>query len=233
MKINSRRDAMKFFHCLVCLFVLFTARASLAQGNCPTVLVADGVDFSMFKGGAVGSDLAPLDLDEDKDGIPDRPNEPAPDENGAPTLGWTLEDFDASDWEVAPSGFGYGDRLNLIGTVLDDMEELYVTVYLRHTFEIEDLASVSSMALNMDYDDGFVAYVNAREVGRIRIPEAADKKSASPANTMILSFTIILKIDHIIFSQVFSSIVFAIHHQCISNQFMKSIHRNSWIPVFH
>ena len=110
---------MRVLRCFAVLFVLFAARASFAQDNCSTVLVADGVDFSMLKGGAVGSDLEPLNLDEDGDGIPDRPNEPSPDENGAPTLGWTLEDFDASDWEVAPSGFGYGDRLDIIGTVLD------------------------------------------------------------------------------------------------------------------
>ena len=157
---------MRVLHCVAVLFVLFAARASFAQENCSTVLVADGVDFSMLKGGAVGSDLEPLNLDEDGDGIPDRPNEPSPDENGAPTLEWTLEDFDASDWEVAPSGFGYGDRLDIIGTVLDDMEESYVSVYLRHTFEIENLAGINSMAFNMDYDDSFVAYINGVEVAR-------------------------------------------------------------------
>ena len=157
---------MRVLHCVAVLFVLFAVRASFAQENCSTVLVADGVDFSMLKGGAVGSDLEPLNLDEDGDGIPDRPNEPSPDENGAPTLGWTLEDFDASDWEVAPSGFGYGDRLDIIGTVLDDMEESYVSVYLRHTFEIENLAGINSMAFNMDYDDSFVAYINGVEVAR-------------------------------------------------------------------
>ena len=149
---------MRFFRCLICLFVLFVARGSFAQEDCSMVLVADGVDYSIFKGGAVDSDMVPLD--------PDAQNEPAPDEKGAPTLGWTLEDFDASEWEVAPSGFGYGDRLDLIGTVLDDMEDSYVAVYLRHTFEIDDLAAISSMAFNMDYDDGFVAYINGVEVAR-------------------------------------------------------------------
>ena len=149
---------MRVLHCFAGLFILFAARASFAQENCSMVLVADGVDYSIFKGGAVDSDMIPLD--------PDAQNEPAPDEKGAPTLGWTLEDFDASEWEVAPSGFGYGDRLDLIGTVLDDMEDSYVTVYLRHTFEIDNLAAISSMAFNMDYDDGFVAYINGVEVAR-------------------------------------------------------------------
>ena len=149
---------MRVLHCFAGLFILFAVRASFAQENCSMVLVADGVDYSIFKGGAVDSDMIPLD--------PDAQNEPAPDEKGAPTLGWTLEDFDASEWEVAPSGFGYGDRLDLIGTVLDDMEDSYVAVYLRHTFEIDDLAAISSMAFNMDYDDGFVAYINGVEVAR-------------------------------------------------------------------
>ena len=149
---------MRVLHCFAGLFILFAARASFAQENCSMVLVADGVDYSIFKGGAVDSNMIPLD--------PDAQNEPAPDEKGAPTLGWTLEDFDASEWEVAPSGFGYGDRLDLIGTVLDDMEDSYVTVYLRHTFEIDNLAAISSMAFNMDYDDGFVAYINGVEVAR-------------------------------------------------------------------
>ena len=149
---------MRVLHCFAGLFILFAARASFAQENCSMVLVADGVDYSIFKGGAVDNAMTPLD--------PDAQNEPAPDEKGAPTLGWTLEDFDASEWEVAPSGFGYGDRLDLIGTVLDDMEDSYVAVYLRHTFEIDDLAAISSMAFNMDYDDGFVAYINGVEVAR-------------------------------------------------------------------
>ena len=121
----------------------------------------------MFKGGAIDGDLLPLNLDADGDGLPDRPNEPAAgEEDGLATIAWTLEDFDDSDWEIAPSGFGYGDRLNLIGTVLEDMEDSYVSVYLRHTFEVENLDAVSTMALNMDYDDGFVVYLNGLEIAR-------------------------------------------------------------------
>ena len=62
---------MRFFRCLICLFVLFAARVSFAQEDCSMVLVADGVDYSIFKGGAVDSDMIPLD--------PDAQNEPAPD----------------------------------------------------------------------------------------------------------------------------------------------------------
>jgi hypothetical protein len=149
---------MRVLHCFAGLFILFAAKASFAQEDCSMMLVADGVDYSIFKGGAVDTAMIPLD--------PDAQNEPSPDEKGAPTIGWTLEDFDASEWEVAPSGFGYGDRLDLIGTVLDDMEDSYVTVYLRHTFEIDNLAAINSVAFSMDYDDAFVAYINGVEVAR-------------------------------------------------------------------
>ena len=53
----------------------------------------------------------------------------------------------------------------------------YTTLYIRHILEIPDLTSHQRVILSVKSDDGFVAYVNAREVGRIRIPEAADKKT--------------------------------------------------------
>ena len=50
-------------------------------------------------------------------------------------------------------------------------------ILIRHILEIPDLTSHQRVILSVKSDDGFVAYVNAREVGRIRIPEAADKKT--------------------------------------------------------
>ncbi|MEC9353195.1 MAG: hypothetical protein VYD81_07765 [Planctomycetota bacterium] len=191
---------MKFFRCFACIFVLFAAGASSAQDNCAIVLVADGADYSMFKGGAIDGNLLPLDLDADGDGVPDRPNEPAPgEEDGMATLGWTFEDFDDSEWEIVPSGFGYGDRLDLIGTVLEDMEDSYVSVYLRHTFEVEDLGAVNALALNMDYDDGFVAYLNGTEIARRNLdgtPPAFNTLAATNhESTGILELVPLLDID--------------------------------------
>ncbi|MEC8895956.1 MAG: hypothetical protein VX675_06505 [Planctomycetota bacterium] len=191
---------MKFFRCFACIFVLFAAGASSAQDNCAIMLVADGADYSMFKGGAVDGALLPLDLDADGDGVPDRPNEPAPgEEDGMATLGWTFEDFDDSEWEIVPSGFGYGDRLDLIGTILEDMEDSYVSVYLRHTFEVEDLGAVNALALNMDYDDGFVAYLNGTEIARRNLdgtPPAFNTLAATNhESTGILELVPLLDID--------------------------------------
>ena len=185
---------MRFFRCIACLVILFAARTSFAQEDCSIMLVANGVDYSIFKAGAVNGDLVPLD--------PAGENEPSPDEEGLPTTNWTLEDFDASEWPVAPSGFGYGDRPDTLGTVLDDMEDSYVAVYLRHTFEIEDLAAISSLAINMDYDDAFVAYLNGTEVARRNVegsPPAFNTLAAgNHESTGTLELIPVLDIDSLV-----------------------------------
>ncbi|MEJ2055800.1 MAG: lamin tail domain-containing protein, partial [Calditrichaceae bacterium] len=72
-----------------------------------------------------------------------------------PPANWNSSDFDDSSWETGNSGFGYGDG--------DDQTELsagLLSVYLRKTFVIEDIQDLVSAVLHIDYDDGFVAYLN-------------------------------------------------------------------------
>ena len=77
---------------------------------------------------------------------------------------WRETDFDDSKWESGPTSIGYGDDDD--ATVLDDMIESYVTLYTRREFEIFDRGSVSSLLLGINYDDGFVCYVNGQEAAR-------------------------------------------------------------------
>ena len=73
---------------------------------------------------------------------------------------WTLLDFDDSSWLEGNSGIGYGDN--------DDQTVISPTValFMRKTFEIQDVSLISRAVLDIDYDDGFVAYVNGVEVAR-------------------------------------------------------------------
>ena len=80
------------------------------------------------------------------------------------TTAWTDPDFDDSLWDVGQSGFGYGDGDD--ATLLDDMEDGYTTVYIRRNFEVEDASSLLDLALWVNYDDGFIAYLNGAEVAR-------------------------------------------------------------------
>lgn len=77
---------------------------------------------------------------------------------------WASNDFDDSGWLVGPTGIGYGDGDD--ATVLDDMIDNYLTVYARRSFTVPDPAAVLELTLEIDYDDGFVAFINGNEVAR-------------------------------------------------------------------
>jgi len=74
--------------------------------------------------------------------------------------GWNTIEFDVSNWDEGPGGFGYADGDD--GTIIDPA----ISVYFRHIFSISDLTKLSSAILSADYDDGFVAYLNGHEIGR-------------------------------------------------------------------
>lgn len=78
-----------------------------------------------------------------------------------PSTQWTQFDFDDSDWNQGASGFGYGDDDD--NTVITNPS---ITVYLRKTFEIMDINSIEEVLFHMDYDDGYVAYLNGMEIAR-------------------------------------------------------------------
>ena len=95
-----------------------------------------------------------------------------------PADAWRQVDFNDADWESGPSGFGYGDADD--ATVLDDMEDNYLTVYIRKTFSVSSLTD-ALVQLAIDYDDGFVAYLNGTEVARRHVsdPEPTYETTAS------------------------------------------------------
>jgi len=74
--------------------------------------------------------------------------------------GWNTIEFDVSNWDEGPGGFGYADGDD--GTIIDPA----ISVYFRRIFSISDLTKLSSAILSADYDDGFVAYLNGHEIGR-------------------------------------------------------------------
>ena len=73
---------------------------------------------------------------------------------------WIYDNFAASDWQVGPAGFGYGDGDD--NTVVPST----TSIYLRHTFEVADPTAFAEAMFAMDYDDGYVAYLNGNEIAR-------------------------------------------------------------------
>ena len=73
---------------------------------------------------------------------------------------WMFGSFSEAGWSQGVSGFGYGDG--------DDATEIGAahSIYLRHTFNLSDPTSFSAATFAIDYDDGYVAYLNGTEIGR-------------------------------------------------------------------
>jgi len=94
-----------------------------------------------------------------------------------PAAGWTGVSFDDSAWLSGATGIGFGDFDD--ATELTDMQNSYTTVYARKTFTVSDASEVAGMRLNMDYDDGFVSYINGQEVTRANMPAGAPGRNTA------------------------------------------------------
>lgn len=74
---------------------------------------------------------------------------------------WRQPGFDAAGWQEGPGGIGYGDG--------DDRSEIpgaTLSIYARGEFTVRDKVKVTDLLLHMDFDDGFVAYLNGVEIAR-------------------------------------------------------------------
>lgn len=78
-----------------------------------------------------------------------------------PPADWNTLGFDDSVWPEGPGGFGYGDN--------DDATQVpnnTLSVYYRMVFQVADVTQIARAVLSMDYDDGFIAYLNGQEIAR-------------------------------------------------------------------
>ena len=81
-----------------------------------------------------------------------------------PPATWNTIAFNDASWLTGPSGFGYGDSDD--ATVLTDMQNGYLSVYTRRQFDVPNPATIAGLELRVNWDDGFVAFINGQEVAR-------------------------------------------------------------------
>ncbi|HEX2394770.1 MAG TPA: CotH kinase family protein, partial [Bacteroidales bacterium] len=74
---------------------------------------------------------------------------------------WKSTGFDDSSWQSGSSSFGYSDNddSTLISTSA-------LSLFIRREFTVTNLADMARLVLTIDYDDGFVAWINGHEVAR-------------------------------------------------------------------
>ena len=119
----------------------------------------------MFEGGAIDSTLVPLDA-------PVGYFIPSDDSLG---LTWTQPSFDGSSWTQAPTGVGWetagGTLEPIIKTnISDQLRNVNAGAYFRWEFTFNNADAVNGLTLNVNSDDGFVAYINGVVVASLHAP---------------------------------------------------------------
>ena len=86
---------------------------------------------------------------------------------------WRLPGFNTTAWRTGSSGFGYGDGDD--NTIIQSLQ----SIYLRKSFQIETPDLIQKILLHVDYDDGFIAFINGKTValGNTYLPDHLDPQN--------------------------------------------------------
>ena len=106
-------------------------------------------------------------------------------EAASPIFAWTEIDFNDSGWSSGEGPFGYGSGAHesaTCNTILDDMQNSYLTVYFRKEFVVSDTNIIENLLLNLRYDDGIIIYINGTEVSSLNTPNPPYYNSMAPVN---------------------------------------------------
>ncbi|MGK0188968.1 MAG: hypothetical protein ACI9R3_004784 [Verrucomicrobiales bacterium] len=91
---------------------------------------------------------------------------------------WTTADFDDAAWTEAVTGIGFetnGGTLEakITTNVSDAMRGVNASIYTRMEFTIDnDIENVNEATLRMQFDDGFVAWINGVQIASENAPDA-------------------------------------------------------------
>jgi len=90
---------------------------------------------------------------------------------------WMLPAFDDGSWPEGRRGAGYENGSgydSMIAPELNFQAQVdsvgVESIYMRIKFDIEDPTTLDRLSLEMRYDDGFIAYLNGKEVARANAP---------------------------------------------------------------
>ncbi|MCH8042337.1 MAG: lamin tail domain-containing protein [Planctomycetes bacterium] len=113
----------------------------------------------------------------------------------------TDEPFDDSSWTSGITGIGYALDPNspLASLIETDVEDIMLgqngTAYVRLPFDLDQPGVVNTLTLRMKFDDGFVAYLNGRQIAERNVPAELDFDSTSTADRPTSEALVIETID--------------------------------------
>jgi len=144
--------------------------------------------------------------------------------------GWMNSGFNDAQWSTGSAPFRFGDGIG--GTELTDMHEAYSAVYLRTTFAAANVNELVKLELSVDYDDGFVVWINGERVLDVNAPAvlshdafASDlHESGIPESFLVdVESTKLLEGENTLAIQ-------ALNYSLTSTDFLMDIGLNGWIP---
>ncbi len=96
-----------------------------------------------------------------------------------PDTNWRNLSFNQTNWSSGTGGIGFGDG--------DDNTTIptCTSVMMRKEFFVPDTANIASAVFNIDYDDGFVAFLNGKEIARANLGRIGDR----PAYNVLASLS--------------------------------------------
>lgn len=100
-----------------------------------------------------------------------------------PAAQWIEEGFDDAAWLSGKTGIGYDDGDD--STII----EVTLSLYCRKIFDLEDASAVVAASFDIDYDDGFVAYLNGVEIARANVegnPPAFDQEATVAQDALVI-----------------------------------------------
>ncbi|MFM7102116.1 MAG: lamin tail domain-containing protein, partial [Verrucomicrobiota bacterium] len=81
---------------------------------------------------------------------------------------WRSLGFDDTSWAAGPLPVFYGEAL--AGTPITGMQGAYASYFLRRRFTVANPADLAQLTLLAACDDGFIAWLNGREIARFNVP---------------------------------------------------------------
>lgn len=97
---------------------------------------------------------------------------------------WHQTRFDDSGWETGQAGFGYDD--NDDRTVVPTGS---IAVFIRRAFILPDTSAITGAIFHVDYDDGFIAYLNGIVIARANVNENAGWNTTANGNREALMYS--------------------------------------------
>jgi spore coat protein CotH len=149
-----------------------------------------------------------------------------------PSSTWRTLPFDDNSWVQGPGGFGYadGDDATTISPVM--------SVFMRKKFTIVDKTKIEAGVLSVDYDDGFVAYLNGTEIARANITGAFPLHTQSalayvdPEPLIPVSFTVSKEVLQSLLVEGENILAVQVHNESIgSSDFSSNVYLSVGINV--